>query len=145
MIKNINITYNSASQLHITWEWRDNQDPSIIPSCQIFCCGVPEDTLLEEGLFLENEILEYFNDKVLGNESLDMRQRIDSYTNRHSNVSRKREYQRQSNQREAVDFKLYDGAENHILLVYIYDDNEIFSRIIANGKGQEIPLLPSCR
>ena len=58
MIKNVKVELSANSSLLLRWQWKDNKDATI-PSCNVFFCSRPENTLLEKGLFLERMLRIY--------------------------------------------------------------------------------------
>lgn len=139
MFSNVSVEFGSATSLLIRWEWIDNKDRSC-PSCRVFYCGIPENKLLEKGLFLQNEIANYFNDNVINIYSPNVRQEIESFNGRNTATSRLNNFQRERSDRENRQLPLPDGTQNHIFLVCVYDDNEFVYRIISSGGKTEIPF-----
>lgn len=139
MFKNVKLEFGSEFSLLARWEWVDNKDGSV-PGCQVFYCSLPENKLLERGLFLEDEILNYFNETVLKIYSPDVRQEIESYWERNKGTCRLNQFQRDNFDIETRQLPISPGTQDHIFLVCIYDATQIIFRIIAGSCGKQIPF-----
>lgn len=139
MFKNVSVEFGTSTSLLVRWEWVDNKDGTT-PSCRIFYCGVPENKLLEKGLFLQSEIATYFNDEIVKIYSPNVRQEIEAYTSRNAAGSRLNSFKREKSDRDNRQLPLPDGTKNHIFLVCVYDDNEFVYRIISSGSKTAIPF-----
>lgn len=137
MFKNVMLEFGADASLHARWDWVDNKDGSV-PSCQVFYCSLPENKLLVQGLFLEDEILNYFNDNVIRIYSPDVRQEIMSYWERNKGTCRLNKIQRDRFDKENRQLPISPDALDHIFLVCIFDETDIIFRIIAGSSGQPI-------
>lgn len=139
MFKNVRIKFSTDTALQICWDW-ECDDPMQVPKCNVFYCGVPENQLLEKGLYMENEILNYFNDNVVRISGADARHEMELYSQSHSANCRLNNFQQLSHFQENKQLAIPPGTENCIFLVSIYDDNEMTFRVVAAGSNQDIPF-----
>ena len=139
MFKNVRIRFSTDTALQLCWDW-ESDDPCQIPRCNVFYCGVPENQLLEKGLYMENEILNYFNDNVVRITGSSVRQELERYSQSHTANSRLNNFQQLSHFQENKQLSIPSGTENCIFLVCIYDDNEMMFRAVAAGSGQTVPF-----
>ena len=139
MFKNVQIRFSTDTSLQLCWDW-ENDDPCQLPKCNVFYCGVPEDRLLEKGLYLENEILNYFNDHVVRITGPDAREEMAAYNQRNVGTSRLNNFQQGNHFQENRQLAIPAGTESYIFLVCIYDDNEMIFRTVAAGSNRDIPF-----
>lgn len=143
MIKDVKVEISSdvaqKAFLRISWEWVDNKDGSL-PSCNIFYCSLPENQLLEKGLFLENEILAHFNENVVGIYAPDVRDQIEVYCQRNPTKCVRNRFQRQNSYKEVKQLSVPSDPPNGIILLCIYDEYEIQYRVVAGSNGGAIPF-----
>ena len=104
--------------------------------------NVSENKLLEKGLFLESEILGYFDQNVLKIFSSNARTEIQSYWERNTDISKLRLVRRQNFDIENSQLPISEKARDHIFLVCIFDESQIIFRIISGSSGNEIPFEP---
>lgn len=139
MLKNVNISFSTDTSLQLRWDW-ESDDPCQVPKCNVFYCGVPENQLLEKGLYMENEILNYFNDNVVRITGANVREEMARYCQNHTANSRLNNFQQMSHFQENKQLSIPPGTENCIFLVCIYDDNEMFFRAVAAGSSKTVPF-----
>lgn len=140
MFRNVSVEY-SAGSLRLRWDWESNRDLTN-PSCKVFLLALPEDRLLEKGLFLESEILAYVDENLLPLYRPNVRQELESYFARHNGSSRLSIVRCEGSDRLNRQFQIPDGVENPVILICVYDESEIIFRIAAGGGTQSIPFDP---
>ena len=64
MFKDVKLEFSINESLLLRWQWRVYKDGTP-PSCNVFFCSRPENTLLEKGLFLEIKVLVVFRQQDL--------------------------------------------------------------------------------
>lgn len=137
MFKNVQIRFATETALQLSWDW-EYDDPAEVPKCSVFYCGVPENRLLEKGLFLENEIMAYFNEQVVKIFASNAREEMAAYNLRNTGTSRLNKFQQGNHFQENKQLPIPSGTENNIFLVCIFDDNDMVFRVIAGGSQREI-------
>lgn len=137
MFKNVRIGFATETALQLCWDW-ESDSAADVPRCSVFYCGVPEDRLLERGLFLESEILAYFNENVVKIFAPNSREEMAAYNLRNISSSRLNKFQQGNHFQENKQLTIPAGTENNIFLVCIFDDNEMVFRVIAGGSQREI-------
>ena len=137
MFKNVQIRFSTDTSLQLCWDW-DGDGQSGVPACSVFYCGVPENRLLDEGLFLEGEILSYFNENVVKIFSPNVREEMAAYHQRNIHTSRLNNFRQENHFQENRQLAIPEGTESHIFLVCIFDDNETVFRVVAAGSGRDI-------
>lgn len=139
MFRNVNIEFGSEHSLLIRWEWIEDQK-GVTPDCHVFYCSIPENKLLDKGLFLDNEILSYFNSQVVKIYDTDINNEFVSYCQKYPESGRLLHFQRGISDIENRQLPISKDAQNHIFLVCVYDNNECIMRIISCEKEKVIPF-----
>lgn len=139
MFKNVKIRFDTNTSLQLCWDW-ECDDPCKLPQCNVFYCGVPENRLLEKGLYMESEILNYFNDNVVRIAGADARTNMETFSQTNTATCRLNNFQQMSHFQENKQLTIPPGTENCIFLVCIYDDNEMVFRTVAAGSNEPIPF-----
>ena len=50
--------------VNLQWEWKYVPGEPL-PSCSIFCCGIPEGRLLQDSVFSQSEIISWINKEII--------------------------------------------------------------------------------
>lgn len=137
MFKNVRIRFATNTSLQLCWDW-ECDDPCQLPKCNVFYCGIPENRLLEKGLYMESEILNYFNDHVFRITGPDVRATMETFSQTNTAICRLNNFQQLSHFQENKQLSIPPGTENCIFLVCIYDDNEMIFRVVAAGSNEPI-------
>lgn len=139
MFRNVSIEYGTDRSLLIRWEWLDNKDGSS-PDCRVFYCSIPENKILDKGMFLENEILAYFNSNVVPVFGQARFKKFEEYAQKYPDSGKLISFKRGISDIENRQLPISSDAQNHIFLVCVYDNNEVVFRIISCEREQNIPF-----
>ena len=137
MFRNVNAEFGTDLSIMMRWEWLDNEDGSL-PSCHVFCCSVPENRLLEKGMFLESEILKYFKENVVNYDAEDLKAEFEAYQKREPSACVFNYIQRGNNDKENRMLKIPDKTQNHIFLVCVFDGKDKTCKILSCEREKEI-------
>ena len=137
MFRNVNAEFGTDLSIMMRWEWLDNEDGSL-PGCNVFCCSVPENKLLEKGMFLESEILAYFKENVVNFEADDLMGEFDAYRKREPEACQLNFYQRGNNDKENRMLRIPPNTQNHIFLVCVFDGRDKACKILSCEREKEI-------
>lgn len=125
----------NACTIYVNWSWVIDPKDASLPNCKLFCCGVEQDELINNFLFREQEILEWFEKKVVNFNSPDRDNLFKLYYQKPSNFG-KCYYNTvvfhngdAINRQQPLRFS-YD-AKNMVFLVCIFDDQKYETRIVA--------------
>lgn len=139
MLKNVQIQFLQKDAIQLRWDWEPTD--STLPRCNVFYCCTPENRLLEQGLFTEDEIQAYFDEKIIHFLGDDARQQMSVFHARNPETSRMMAFQQGSHFQENKQLSIPPGMGNHVFLVCIFDDHEIISRVVAyTGKTLEYEI-----
>jgi hypothetical protein len=134
------VVASSGSTISVRWNWNYTPESTVLPSCSLFYCALPENQLLDLGLFLENEILEHFEKKVLGFDSTDARRAMELYNVAHSETSRLITCDLRDGDSIVKEISIPVTAKqcDHVFYVCVYDDKKLHSRIVSVASGTSV-------
>ncbi len=136
----VKMSFTEKADLHLRWQWI--QDGSVLtPSCKVFFTVLPEHVILDKGLFLENEILAFFLDKLpFSIFSADAHEMMENYATTNPDTSGFFVFSRNLNEWEDRVVPISDTLRTGIFLVCLYDDTNLIYRVMAPGGYNEIPF-----
>ncbi len=130
MFKNLRIVCvpnEKNISVNVAWEWAYEEGP--LPSCNLFCCTVPENQLLQDSLFSQEEIINWINANMI--DVLTPETRISNIEAFHMNPVNKSRCQYNS-------YSLAAGGriyENRLLTFPVSDLNKVFLVCLMDAEG----------
>lgn len=142
MISNVNVQYRVGESIHVSWKWESDSTDKI-PSCKIFILGFPTEEVLKEGLFMNNEILRYIDEKYVKvlDEAGDAAvvQNLQWYVDTHPGSNTIQQVVEQTNtDREDRPFSVDNASMSNYYLVVVCDDQRNYMDVVTCDRALEI-------
>ncbi len=121
--------------IYVNWSWVIDPTSNTMPSCKLFCCGIPQDELINNFLFREQEILDWFERRVVNFNSPDRENLFRLYYQKPSNFGKCYLNTVAFHSGDAINrqqpLRFSYEAKNMIFLVCVFDENRYETRIVA--------------
>lgn len=138
----------SASGATITTKWTWNYTRGgPIPHCKYFYCSVKGDVLLDKSLFLEREVLEYFESQILNISEKTRFNDLETYYITHRDKSHliECELKHGDSISKEMTINVDNTKEDQVFYICIYDDHHFTAKVIfACGNNKiEVKKTPA--
>ena len=143
-----NMIVNSAdATISTRWTWNYTPGSGILPHCSFFSCALKADIFLNKSLFLEKEILDYFEKEVLKLTDGDRESALKLYNMRNSDTSRFIECDLHDGDSitKEINISIADKNYEQIYYVCVFDDKKYVARVIStiNNATVEVKKTPA--
>ena len=132
MFNNVIVSTANAT-LSTRWTWEYNPTSGVLPHCSFFCCAVKEDIFLNESLFMEKEILDYFEKEILRITSDTHEAALRMYNAQNSETSRliECELRHGDSITKEINITIPEKDRGQIYYVCVFDDEKYIPRVIS--------------
>ena len=148
MFGNFNVTtaLGDPGKLNLSWTWV--RDPSArAASCRVFITWINENDVLDQGLFLESEIMRYIEEQVL---QIDFRsptlsQALELFNRRYPRQSTLIQYAQMNALSERKEQNIPNPNQDLIFFVCIYDERAHSEKLVTARSDGDIHFTPKAK
>ena len=125
---------DEAPRIHLQWHWVIENDTSK-PSCSVFCCPIPEQRLLNEMIFRQEDIINYINREIVDISSPETRIRnLEEFYRRSAGFGMNcslHQYTLMNDISKHVDLQYAEEDADKVYFICVYGERSFVSKVIA--------------
>ncbi len=137
MFENLGITASHSDnnlRIHIQWRWIESNN-EIRPSCSVFCCPIPEQQLLNQMIFRQEDIINYINSHIVDtSSSKDRIKNIEEFyrhsTERNMNCSL-HQYTLMGDIVKHIDLQYSKSDADKVFFICVYGERSFITRVVS--------------